>query len=166
MSDAARIHQPVDDIDRVDRVRTHTPHYINERIDLETEARVRQYAGQPASVIWRRIEALDREWDVERVPETNAATLGLATLVPAVRENRPRLLLLTGGILAFLLQHGIQGWCPPVGVLRRLGIRTRREIDAGKAALRVLVAGSDTAAPGQDGELLRRAQDRLRELRS
>ena len=49
MSDAARIHQPVDDIDRIDRVRTHTPHYINERFDLETEARVRQYAGQPAS---------------------------------------------------------------------------------------------------------------------
>ncbi len=165
MADAARIHQPVDDIDRIDRVRTHTPHHINERIDLETEARVRQYAGQPASVIWRRLEALDREWDVERVLETNAATLGLATLVPAVRENRPRLLL-TGGILAFLLQHGIQGWCPPVGVLRRLGIRTRREIDAEKAALRVLVVGSDTATPDQNGELLRRAQDRLRELRS
>jgi hypothetical protein len=35
----------------------------------------------------------------------------------------------------FLLQHGLQGWCPPLPVLRRLGVRTQREIDAEKYAL-------------------------------
>ncbi|WP_407921819.1 hypothetical protein, partial [Corallococcus sp. AB049A] len=28
---------------------------------------------------------------------------------------------------SFLLQHGLQGWCPPLPLLRRLGLRTRGE---------------------------------------
>jgi hypothetical protein len=41
-------------------------------------------------------------------------------------------------VLSFLLLHSIQGWCPPVPVLRRLGVRTRREIDRELFALKVL----------------------------
>ena len=36
----------------------------------------------------------------------------------------------------FLLQHALQGWCPPVPILRRQGFRTRHEIDAERQALR------------------------------
>ena len=31
-------------------------------------------------------------------------------------------------VTGFLLQHAIQGWCPPVPLLRRMGFRTPREI--------------------------------------
>src|SRR5439155_25183417 len=41
-------------------------------------------------------------------------------------------------VLPFLFQHAIQGWCPPVPILRRKGVRTRREIDAEKYALKAL----------------------------
>lgn len=41
-----------------------------------------------------------------------------------------------------LLQHGLQGWCPPLPVLRRLGVRTRGEIDREKYALANVMAGS------------------------
>jgi hypothetical protein len=34
--------------------------------------------------------------------------------------------------------HAVQGWCPPVPVLRKMGIRTRSEIDREKFALKVL----------------------------
>jgi hypothetical protein len=45
--------------------------------------------------------------------------------------------------LPFLLLHGVKGWCPPLPVLRRLGIRTRDEIDREKySLLRVLEARS------------------------
>lgn len=43
--------------------------------------------------------------------------------------------LLPGVVLPFLLQHGLQGWCPPLAVFRRLGVRTRGEIDQEKYAL-------------------------------
>jgi hypothetical protein len=35
----------------------------------------------------------------------------------------------------FLLQHALQGWCPPVPILRRLGYRTAREIFEERLAL-------------------------------
>lgn len=58
----------------------------------------------------------------------------LTGLVLGVTVNR-RWLLLPGIVLPFLLQHGLQGWCPPLPVLRRLGGRTRGEIDREKYAL-------------------------------
>ena len=38
----------------------------------------------------------------------------------------------------FLLQHALQGWCPPVPVFRRLGVRTTAEIDRERYALKAL----------------------------
>jgi hypothetical protein len=49
-------------------------------------------------------------------------------------------------VLGFLLQHAVQGWCPPIALFRRIGIRTRREIDAEKHALRVLRGDFDDVA--------------------
>jgi hypothetical protein len=34
--------------------------------------------------------------------------------------------------------HAVQGWCPPVPVLRRLGFRTASEIDHERYALKAL----------------------------
>ena len=41
-------------------------------------------------------------------------------------------------IMGFLFQHAVTGWCPPVPVMRRLGVRTRSEIDREKFALKAL----------------------------
>jgi hypothetical protein len=92
--------------------------------------------------IEQRMAELDREWDVERVLEVNASTLALTGLVLGATMNR-KWLLLPGIVLPFLLQHGLQGWCPPLPVLRRLGVRTRGEIDREKYALANAITGSD-----------------------
>jgi hypothetical protein len=47
-------------------------------------------------------------------------------------------LILPGVVLSFLFQHAVQGWCPPVPVFRRLGVRTREEIDRERYALKAL----------------------------
>lgn len=39
---------------------------------------------------------------------------------------------------AFLAQHGLQGWCPPIPVFRRLEVRTDREIARERYALKAL----------------------------
>jgi len=121
----------------LDRVRAHTDPEIVQQIDARMEERIRFYATQPPDVISRRIEELEQEWDIDRWLETNAAGLALSGVLLSVFRNR-KWLLLTAGVLGFLLQHSVQGWCPPVSVLRRFGIRTRREIDREKYALKLL----------------------------
>jgi hypothetical protein len=129
-----------------DRVRAHTATSINERIDRQIDARVRRYAGQSTAAITRRIESLDREWDIERVLETNASLLAFSGLMLGVLRDR-RWLIVPGLVLPFLFQHAVQGWCPPIPILRRLGIRTREEIDREKYALKVLRGDFDSVEP-------------------
>ncbi len=102
-----------------------------------SEASVREYAARGLREIAARIDELDREWDVERALETNAAAPALAGLGLGVVRDR-RWLLLPALVLPFLLYYALQGWCPPIEVLRRLGYRTRREIDREKVALKAL----------------------------
>jgi hypothetical protein len=110
-----------------DRVPRHTAPHVNRRIRGRTLASLARYRGAGPEAIARRIEALDREWDIERAIETNAAGIALAGLALGAFVDR-RFLLLPAAVALFLLQHSLQGWCPPVPVLRRLGFRTAREI--------------------------------------
>lgn len=117
-----------------DRVRNATPAHVNAQIDRKTGQHIAQARAGDAARIRARLAELDREWDIERVLEVNASTLALTGLVLGLTVNR-KWLGLPAVVLPFLLQHGIQGWCPPLPVLRRLGVRTQSEIDAEKYAL-------------------------------
>lgn len=128
---------PTSQSHETDRVRRHTPPEINNRIDAETDTTLQRYTGASREVLSRRIDELDREWDIERALETNAASVALLSLILARMHNRKWMWLSTG-VAAFLLQHALQGWCPPVSVFRRLGIRTQGEIDHEKYILKAL----------------------------
>ena len=118
-----------------DRVRGSTDTEVNNRIDRQTDANIARFSGLGRDAVLRRIAALDHEWDVERVLEVNASTLALSGLALGVSVNK-KWLVVPGVVLSFLLQHGLQGWCPPLPILRRLGVRTRGEIDREKYALK------------------------------
>jgi hypothetical protein len=120
-----------------DRVRENTAESVNETIDDHIVAAVRDYARQTEEALDARIQELDREWDIERWLETNASSVGLIGLGLGASVNR-RWFALTAGVLGFLLLHGTQGWCPPLPVLRRLGVRTRTEINEERFALKYL----------------------------
>ncbi len=120
-----------------DRVRANTSEETSRQIDRELEACVREYAQRSPDEITRRINELDREWDMERLLETNASALAFTGLVLGVTHSK-KWLIVPGIVLPFLFQHAVQGWCPPVPVFRRLGVRTRKEIDQEKYALKVL----------------------------
>ena len=129
-----------------DRVRRNTADETNAKIDAETIAKIRHFATQPRREIDRRIDELNREWDIERTLETNASTLALAGIALGATVSR-KWLLLSGTVLGFLLLHGIQGWCPPLPLLRRMGVRTRTEIDREKLALKYLRGDFQTTLP-------------------
>jgi len=117
------------------RVTAHTSEEVNRRIQQNTLARV-AYLADHAEEIDARLEELDREWDIERAIEANASVLAFAGV--AVGSLDRRWLVLPALVTGFLFQHAIQGWCPPVPVLRRLGFRTADEINQERYALKVL----------------------------
>lgn len=121
-----------------ERVRANTAAQINWRIDRQIEDNVRHYAQQTKEEISRRIWELEQEWDIERVLETMASSLSLAAIALSVTHHR-RWIIFSGVVLGFFLMHAIQGWCPPIPVLRRLGVRTREEIDRERYALKLLI---------------------------
>jgi hypothetical protein len=132
-----------------DRVRAQTAPHINDEIDQRTRRRLLRASGAPPAAISRLIADLDEEWDIERWLETNASLLALSGTLLGIFVNK-KFLAIPCLVLPFLLQHAIQGWCPPVPLFRRKGIRTRREIDAEKYALKAL--RGDFAAVKRNGE--------------
>ena len=119
-----------------DRVPDHTAESVNHAIEQETLARLRSYAQQRERIAGR-LKELDAEWDIERAIEANASTIAFIGVVLGYFVS-PYWLLLPALVTAFLFQHAIQGWCPPVPVLRRLGFRTVYEIERERYALKVL----------------------------
>ncbi len=124
-------------MESTDRVRAQTATEINDRIDTETRNRLVRAAGAPPAVLGRLIADLEEEWDIERWLETNAAALALTGTLLGAFVNK-KFLLLPALILPFLLQHALQGWCPSLPFFRRQGIRTRKEIETEKNALKAL----------------------------
>lgn len=105
-------------------------------------------------LIRKRIRKLDKEWDIERVLETNMSILALTGLTLSLFASR-YWLLLPGAVLLFFLQHAVQGWCPPIPLFRALGVRTRPEIDREKYALKAI--RGDFRMAGADPESIFRA---------
>lgn len=119
------------------RVARHTSEQVNEEICRQTETNVRQHFGRgPRAISWR-LDALDREWDIERLLEANAASLTVLGVVLGATVDR-RFFAIPGIVGGFLLQHALQGWCPPVPLFRRLGFRTEQEIQEERYALKAL----------------------------
>jgi hypothetical protein len=54
-------------------------------------------------------------------------------------------------VLAFLFQHALQGWCPPVPILRRLAFRTASEIEHERYALKALRGDFSRLDDARDG---------------
>jgi hypothetical protein len=120
-----------------DRVRRNTSAEQLQEIDGQIEHNIRFYSTMPAEAISRRLRELDLEWSMERWLETNASALAFLGTVLGLAANR-KWLVVPLAVTGFLFQHAVQGWCPPVPALRKLGVRTRAEIDREKYALKLL----------------------------
>lgn len=118
------------------RVRKNTAPTVNARIEKKLQADLAYFVDHPDEIP-RRLKELDREWDVERVLEFNSSAISIGGLLLGLLHHR-RWLLLPAAVQTFFLQHGLQGWCPPLPLIRRLGIRTPREIETEREALKTI----------------------------
>ena len=132
-----------------DRVAAHTADAINLWIKRSAERRVARYASEKAPGLTRRIKELDAEWDIERYLEMNASALAFTGIMLGLFKDR-RFFLVPCLVLPFLFEHAVQGWCPPIPLLRRKGIRTRREIEVEKYALKALRGDFGNVPAGAD----------------
>ncbi len=119
-----------------ERVPLHTNHEVNEQIRQKTLEDIDKY-NLHREGIDARLEELDHEWDTERFLEANASTVVLISAILAAFHSM-YWLILTGLVGFFLLQHALQGWCPPLPIIRRFGYRTADEINKERTALKFL----------------------------
>jgi hypothetical protein len=135
------------------RVEENTPAEINRKRQAEIQASLRYHAVRPREIPARLAE-LDREWDMERALQANAAAVSLGGLLLAALVDR-RFIAVPAMVAGFLGQHAVQGWCPPVPLLRRLGFRTSAEICEERCGLKMLAGEYRTfgePAPAQWAE--------------
>ena len=118
------------------RVPANTADATNDAIARRMEESVIYYASHKEE-IGDRLAELEREWDTERTLEANASGLMLVGLTLGTFVSR-RFLALPVAVSSFLLQHALQGWCPPLPILRRCGVRTMTEIEQERTALKYL----------------------------
>lgn len=127
-----------------DRVRNSTSMNVNKKIDRKIAENVVYYSNADKSELQERINTLNKEWDIERTLELNASLFALTGILLGLTRNKKWFILPTM-VTAFLAQHAIQGWCPPVTFFRRLGVRTQKEIEAERHALLQILEETDTA---------------------
>jgi hypothetical protein len=107
---------------------------VKENIQGKTPSNLVHYANETEAVIKERIEALDNEWDMDRMLQLNGSILSIAGVALGARVNK-NWFILPGVVAGFLALHAVKGWCPPVPLFKALGIRTRKEIDKEKYGL-------------------------------
>ncbi len=96
----------------------------------------------------QRLEALDREWDIDRTIEAEAATMGLIGLTLGALVRPAFLAMPAIGAAVFLF--GTRGIYPLLPIFRRLGIRTAREIERERYAVKTLRGDFDS--PSRSGQ--------------
>jgi hypothetical protein len=125
-----------------EKVRKNTSVKNNLKSDVRTIRNIEKYS-KDYYMIEKRLSKLEKEWDVERVIEFNAAVLSIAGFILSTRSKF--WLTVPGLVATFLAQQALKGWSPPLPILRKLGFRTRQEIDREKYALKALRGDFDNA---------------------
>lgn len=129
------------------RVISVTDARLNQQFHREIQMRLAYYA-QHTEEIPQRLQELEREWDIERVLETQASALTITGIFMSFVRGK-KWLLLSAAVQGFFLQHALQGWCPPVPILRKLGVRTQQEIDEEYFGLKQIIGEEKQESRGK-----------------
>ena len=126
------------DYSQWDRIREQSPEHVNTVIEKNIENSVRAYGAKGNLAISDRIDRLEHEWDIDR---TIMVGIGISNIILQILSiGRPKSIFRKLAFLQmpFLVYHAFRGWMPPVSVLRRLLVRSNKEIDAEKYALKTI----------------------------
>lgn len=105
-------------------------------IDEKIKEDIRKYVEQGTGAIDKRIAELDNKWNIDRTLEINAAVLILAGAL--LYRNNNKWATISIFAAAILAQHVMMGSCFPVKLFRFFGLRSRKELEKEKFALKAL----------------------------
>jgi hypothetical protein len=131
-----------------DRVRNASSEEVNLKVEQDILKNLVFYKQNPDQIP-HRLTQLEEEPDIEKAFETNASALSLTGVVFGLLFGK-KWLLVPAVVTGFLLQHALQGWCPPLVVFRKMGFRTRKEIETEKHALKLLHGDYDAISSGEE----------------
>ncbi len=132
-----------------DRVRNRSPKAFNREIDQKTDYMIKTTLEKGAFAIRERLLQLDKEWDIDRALDFLFATTVGAQLALSVKRKKTSFAWFPLIQTAFLFLHTTYGWCPPVPVLRKLGFRTRFEIQSEREELLNALINLESEYPGK-----------------
>jgi hypothetical protein len=111
-----------------DRVRNHSPKSLNKTIDREIDYLVKITIEKGPFAIRQRLSDLDKEWDLDRALMLLYSGALILQLGNALKNKNKKSLWLPLLQSSFILLHATYGWSPAILLLRKLGFRTRFEI--------------------------------------
>jgi len=125
-------HDPRD----AERVHRHTADHVNREIRDVTEENVARYAQGGPAAIEQRLPS----WtgNGHRTDVGSQRRDGFADRLALGATVDRKWFAFPAVVASFLLQHALQGWCPPLPIFRRMGFRTAAEIDRERYALKAL----------------------------
>ncbi|MEI6948687.1 hypothetical protein V9K67_15950 [Paraflavisolibacter sp. H34] len=135
----------------MERVRIATPGKEERKREQKLRYNIEFYATKNTGSITHRIKELNKEWDVERVLEVHLPLVALTGLALSAVVDK-RWLALPALVLGFFLEHAVHGWCPPLPLLRKLGFRTRKEIEQERYAMKLLRGDFDDLDSSRKGK--------------
>lgn len=132
-----------------DRVRNHSPISYNKKIDSESDYMIKITIENGTFAIRKRLIQLDKEWDIDRaLIAVHSSAVG-AQLAFSLRKKNHQFSWLPFIQSAFLLMYATYGWTPTVPLLRKMGFRTRYEIQAEREELLNALINFESEYPGK-----------------
>lgn len=122
---------------RIERDPFGTSRAMDRRVEVAIGAQLRSCAGNRRRIA-RRLRELEEERDLESVLESRAALVESLGFMAGAVVNR-RLPSVPVSWTASLVQLAATSWFPTVALLRRMGLRTSREIEIERVAFRLML---------------------------
>jgi hypothetical protein len=98
---------------------------------------LKDFAHQDKARINERLQELQGEWDMERIIHLHLSGISIAGALLGYFLNK-RWLILPALAAAVLILHSMKGMAPQKPLLRKLGFRTREEINREKYSLKAM----------------------------
>jgi len=98
---------------------------------------VKDYSHKGKAKISERLQELESEWDMERIIHLHLSGISIAGALLGYFLHK-RWLILPALAAAVLVLHSMNGMAPQKPLLRKLGFRTRDEINREKYSLKAM----------------------------
>ena len=103
----------------------------------QTQTPLHEYAHKGKKIIGDRLEEISKEWDVERTLLLNTAFISMTGALLGAFVNKKWFIL--SALAAFVMaEEALTGWSPPTAMMKKLGKRTREEINRERTGLKAM----------------------------